>query len=737
MTTAHVGQPRNRVDGRAKVTGQARYAAEHEAPGLLHGWVVSSHVARGTILAIDPTAALALPGVRRVLTHDDVPAAVRSSRSYGDDDAPAGTPFRPLHDATIRFSGQPIALVVAETLELAREAAALVRVEYAREEHRTDLARERAAAHEPEHRTPPPKPRGDAARAFAAAAVRIDAEYHVPAEHHNPMECHAATVVHGDDDSLTVYDKTQGVLNVHEYLRKVFRLPRGGLRVVSPFVGGAFGSGLRPQYHVFLAVLAARELRRSVRVSLTRQQMFTFGHRPETWQRVKLGAAPDGRLEAVVHEAVAETSRFEDYSETVVNWSGLLYRCDHVAFDHKLARLDVYTPLDMRAPGAAWGVYALECAMDELAVALRLDPVELRLRNHAERDQNEDAPFSSKALRECYRQGAERFGWARRDPEPRSMRDGRALLGWGMATGVWETSQGEASAHAVLAADGTLTVGSATADIGTGTYTIMTQIAAETLGLPLEAVTFELGDSSLPKSPLEGGSWTAATVGSAVQAVCQKIRRRLFDLARRQSGSPLAGARPNDLALADGHVVAAHDGGRRIAFGDLLREAGVATIDEKATTKPSKRQEGYAMYAHSAVFAEVRVDEDLGTIAVSRVVSAVAGGRVINPKTAGSQIAGGIVWGIGMALQEKSVMDHAFGRFMTHNLADYHVPVHADVGGVEVIFVDERDDVVNPLGAKGLGEIGLVGVAAAIANAVHHATGRRVRHLPITLDALL
>jgi xanthine dehydrogenase YagR molybdenum-binding subunit len=399
----------------------------------------------------------------------------------------------------------------------------------------------------------------------------------------------------------------------------------------------------------------------------------------------------------------------------VVNWSGLLYHCDNVAFDHRLVPLDLFTPMDMRAPGASWGVYALECAMDELAVRLEIDPIELRLRNYAETDQTTGKPFSSKELRACYRQGAERFGWARRDPRPRSMREGDTLVGWGMAGGVWEAMQEPATARAVLAADGSLTVSAATADIGTGTCTIMTQVAAETLGLPIEAVTFRLGDSRLSRAPIEGGSWTAASVGSAVKAACEKLRERVAGLAGRL----------DPAATADRPL------------GEILKSAGVGTIGAEATVEPAPRREAYALYSHSAVFAEVKVDEALGTVRVTRVVSAVAGGRVLNPKTARSQILGGIVGGIGMALEEESVLDHALGRFMTRHLADYHIPVNADVQDIEVIFVDERDDIVNPLGAKGLGEIGIVGVAAAIANAVHHATGRRVRDLPITLDRLI
>jgi xanthine dehydrogenase YagR molybdenum-binding subunit len=383
------------------------------------------------------------------------------------------------------------------------------------------------------------------------------------------------------------------------------------------------------------------------------------------------------------------------------------------------------------------GLFALESAMDELAYTLRMDPLELRLKNYAEKDLNTGKEFSSKQLRECYRQGAERFGWSRRTAEPGSMCDGERLIGWGLATGVWEAWQLPASAKAMLAADGTLTVGSATADIGTGTYTIMTQIAAETLGLPLDKVTFKLGDSTLPASPVEGGSFSAATIGSAVKAVCDNVCKKLFSLAHTMKSSPLADAELKDVIFADGYVRLQSDPSRGVSITDAMRHGNVSSIEEETSVVPSSNQSQYVRHSHSAVFVEVKVDEDLGTIEVSRVVSAVAGGRVLNPKTARSQIMGGIVWGIGMALEEESVIDQKFGRFMNHNLAEYHVPVNADVHDIDVIFVDEHDAIVNPLGVKGLGELGIIGTAAAIANAVFHATGHRVRVLPITLDKLL
>ncbi len=739
MKTGHIGKPISRVDGRAKVTGEAKYAAEYSAQNLVYGCIVSSAVARGKIIAINVAGALQLPGVLQVFTHENSPRLAKSDDSYREEVGPPGSPFRPLYDDGIKYSAQPVALVVADSLELARYAASLVRVEYEREAHATDLHKERGRAYEPKLREfiPPPLRRGNAEKAFGDAAVQIEAEYHAPVEHHNPMEPFATTVLRDENGRLTVYDKTQGVQNVQNYLCNEFGYSKGDLRVLSPFVGGAFGSGLRPVYQVFLAVLAARELKRSVRVSLTRQQMFTFTHRPATWQHVALGAATDGTLKSVIHEAIAETSRFEDFTENVVNWSGLLYRCDNVKLDYRVVQLDLHTPGDMRAPGAVWGLYALECAMDELAFKLGIDPIELRLKNYAEKDQNEGKPFSSKELRACYRLGAERFGWARRNPQPRSMREGDTLIGWGMAGGVWDAFHVAADAKAVLTADGKLTVSSATEDIGTGTYTVMTQIAAETLGLPIEAVTFRLGDSFLSKAPVEGGSFTALSVGSAVKAVCEKIGQKLFQLARKIDGSPLAGSKIDDVAFVDGQIRSRNDPSRTVSLMEAMRHSGLGAIEEKASAGPAPKEMQYSRFTHSAVFAEVKIDQDLGTVRVTRVVSAVAVGRILNPKTARSQVLGSIVMGIGTALEEESVIDHVFGRFMTHNLADYHVPVNADVHDIEVIFVQEQDEAGNALGTKGLGEIGIVGVAAAVANAVFHATGKRIRDLPITLDKLL
>ena len=739
--TNYIGQPTSRVDGRAKVTGQAKYAAEFNVPNLTYGYVVSSEIAKGKIKKIDASEALALAGVLQVFTHENRLSTAWFDRSYRDEVAPPGSPFRPLDSDEILYSGQPVALVVAENFELARYAASLVRVEYERAPHETELSLKRGQGYEPKPRSgmkPPAKPRGNAEEAFANAAVRLEAEYSVPVEHHNPMELFASTVAWEGDGKITVYDKTQGAPNSHTYICKVFGFSKDDVRVLSPYVGGAFGSGLRPQYQLFLAVMAARELKRSVRVALTRNQMFTFGHRPHTLQKLMLSASTDGKLAALMHEALAETSQFEDFNENVVNWSASLYQCDNVKVGYKVAKLDLYTPIDMRAPGATLGVYALESAIDELANEAGIDPLEFRLENYAEKDQAESKPFSSKALRECYRQGAEKFGWAKRNPKPRSMHDGKHLVGWGVATGVWEAYQMKASAKAVLSADGKLTVSSATADIGTGTYTIMTQIAAETLGLPLEDVTARLGDSSLPQAPIEGGSWTAASVGTAVKAACDELREKLFKLEREFDGSPLARAKLEEVTFGSGQIRLRGDASKAVSIVDAMRHGGVSNLEAETSSTPHYlKQRGYTRNSHSAVFAEVKIDEDLGIIHVTRVVSAIAGGRILNPKTARSQIMGSVVWGIGMALEEESVIDQKFGRFMNHNLAEYHVPVNADIQEIGVIFVEEKDDIVNPLGVKGLGEIGIVGVAAAIANAVFHATGKRVRDLPITLDKLL
>ena len=740
----YLGNPTSRVDGPAKVTGAAKYAAEYNVPGLVYGYIVSSGAARGTIKSINAAEVEQVPGVLKVFTHENTPKTAYLNRSHRDQISPdSGAPFRPLYQAELQYSLQPIALVVADTFEIARYAASLVRAEYDVAPHETDLRANLAEAHEPTdtrggYVPAPKKPRGTPEEAYAAAPHKVDVEYSQPIEFHQPMESYASTVAYGEDGKLTIYQKTQGVQNCQAYVCSVFGLPSEDVQVISPYMGGGFGSGLRPTYDIYLSVLAATALQRSVRVSMTRQQMFSFSHRPEAIQHLKLAATADGALDSVSHTAFEETSRHEEYLETVVNWSGLMYNCPNVRLDHKLVNLDLATPADMRTPGAATGLYAYECAIDELAYEAKLDPLEFRLKNYAEKDQNADKLFSSKELREAYRQAAGKFGWQDRPLEPRSRRKDGDLIGWGMASGSWEAMQGKAAAKLAFTPDGKLVVSSATSDIGTGTYTVMTMIAAEFSGVPIEDVTFELGDSSMVYSPVEGGSWTVSSVGSAVKAVCQELRARLFKLAGKVEGAPLSDATIEDLTFANAAMHVTGNPVKNVTYAEALAASKLDKLELDTTELPQlAKQATHAVYSHSAVFAEVSVDEELGTVQVNRVVSAIAGGRILNPKTARSQIMGAIVWGISMALAEEGMLDDHLGRFMNHNYAEYHVPVNADIHDIEVIFVPEHDDVVNPLGAKGLGEIGLAGVAAAVTNAVWHATGKRVRSLPVTVDQLL
>ncbi len=736
------GTPVSRVDGRAKVTGQAKYAAEHPAADLAYGVVVSSPVAKGRIVSIDARAALAVAGVIEVITHLNRPKIRSFDIAYKDMTAPAGAPFRPFYDDRVFYSGQPVALVVADTFEAARYAASLVELEFETEPFSTKLSANLDRAYKPKPLKagfePPPSEKGDFDQAYAAAPVKMDAEFYSGVEHHNPMEMFASTVIRGDDGHLTIYDKTQSSQNSRWYVSHVFGLSKNKVTVRNPYVGGAFGSGLRPQYQLTLAVMAALHLKRSVRVVLTRQQMFTFGHRPETLQRVKLAADSDGTLRAIYHQAIAETSQVEDYVEVVVNWSGLLYACDNIKFDYKVVKLDQYTPIDMRAPGAAHGVHALEIAMDELAYELKMDPLALRLKNYTDKSPADDKPYSSKELRACYALASEKFGWADRPLEPRSMREGTELIGWGMATGVWDAMTMFARASAVLHADGRLVVSSAATDIGTGTYTVMAMIAAEALGLPLEDVTFQLGDSTLPVAPIEGGSSHVSTVGSAVIGACQKLQKTLLKHAQKLTDSPFAKAKMKDVEFVDGQLRLKREPSTAVALTALLNDSGVVRLEEKFLMLPNMlKQRKFRRMVHSAVFVEVRVDEETGTVRVMRVTTAVAAGKIMNLKTATSQVTGGIVWGISQALHEESYTDHQFGRFMNHNLAEYHVPVNADIHAMDVIFANEEDYIVSKLGAKGVGEIGIVGVAAAISNAIWHATGKRLRSTPMTPDKVL
>jgi xanthine dehydrogenase YagR molybdenum-binding subunit len=711
MTTAVIGQPVSRVDGRQKVTGAATYAAEFDQPGQAHGVIVRSTVANGRIAMIDSAAAERAPGVVAVLTHRSAPTLAYRPHKGAVDPA-VGERLHVLQDDRVSHQGQPIALVIAETLEQANHAATLVRVTYTPETATIDITRvepvlpTQQKTDQGEGR-PPETRRGDPEGALAAAEVKVDHTYVIPRENHNPIEMHA-TIAAWDGDRLTLWDKTQWVNNVADEIAAVFGVPAENIRVVSPFVGGAFGSGLRAWPHVTLAALGARVAGRPVKVMLSRREMYYgVGYRPHTVQRVALGASRDARLAAIVHEGYQETSTYEEFSEALLNASRFLHSCPNVDTRHRIARMNVHTPTYMRAPGEASGVFALESAMDELAVALNIDPVELRLRNEPVEDEFKKLPFSSRSTRECYRAAAERFGWSRRSPEPRSMRDGRWLIGWGIATATYPMNYAPASAMARLLPDGTAEVMSAASDMGPGTWTSMTQVAAETLGLPIDRVTFRLGDTRLPKAPVHGGSMTMASVGSAVQAACRKARE-----------DALARGGANDLA-------------------DAMRRIG-QPVEATADVKPGDESLRFSMHSFGAVFVEVAVDPDLGEARVRRVVGAYGAGRIVNPKTTRSQCIGGMIGGIGMALMEHAVVDARNGRVPNANFAEYAVPVHADAPPVmDVIFVEEHDPHVNPLGVKGMGEIAMVGVAPAITNAIFHATGKRIRELPVTPDKLL
>src|SRR4051812_21527953 len=710
--TAFIGQPVSRVDGRRKVTGGASYAAEFEVPGVAHAVIVRSTVANGRVASIDTAAAEQAPGVIAVVTHRNAPQlAYRQHKAMVDPQI--GERLHVLQDDRVTHQGQPIALVIADTIEQASHATTLVRVTYTPETGITDISRVEPVLPTQEktdqgQARPPEMQRGDPEAALAAAEVKLDQTYVIPRENHNPIEMHA-TIAVWDGDRLTLWDKTQWVHNVAAEIAAVFSIPAENIRVISPFVGGAFGSGLRTWPHVTLAALGARVAGRPVKLMLSRREMYYgVGYRPHTVQHVALGASRDGRLAAIVHEGHQETSSYEEFSEALLNASRFLHSCPNVYTRHRIARMNVHTPTYMRAPGEASGVFALESAMDELAVALNMDPVELRLRNEPQQDEFKELPFSSRSTRECYRAAAERFGWGRRNPQPRSTRDGRRLIGWGMAAATYPMNYAPASARAPPPPDGPAEVASAASDMGPGTWTSMTQVAADTLGLPIERVTFILGDTRLPKAPVHGGSLTMASVGSAVQAACQKAREEA--LAR--------GGGANDLMEA------------------MLRLG--QPVEASVDLKPGDESERFSMHAFGAVFVEVAVDPDLGETRVRRIVGAYGAGRIVNPKTTRSQCIGGMIGGIGMALMEHSVVDARNGRVPNANLAEYAVPVHADAPPVmDVIFVEEHDPHVNPLGVKGVGEIAMVGVAPAITNAIYHATGKRIRELPVTPDKLL
>jgi len=731
-----IGRPLDRTDGALKVSGAARYAAEFSVPRVAYAALVQSTIASGRIASIDTTAAEAMPGVLLVLTHRNAPKLPDGGRAAVN--PPAGRVMSLLQDDAVHYNGQPIALIVAETFEQANAAAPRVSVRYAANPAALDFERAKSAVHTPKSSGPAPTDVawGAFEAGLAQADVRVDAVYTTPMEHHNPMEPHA-TIAAWSGDELVLHDATQYVSGVRQTVAKTLGIPQEKVRVVCPFVGGGFGCKGSVWSHVVLAAMAARKAERPVKIALARPQMFgPVGGRPRTEQHVVLGAKRDGTLVAVRHDVVSHTSEIEDFTESAAAPTRTVYACPNGTTTHRLATLNVGTPTFQRAPGLATGTFALEAAMDELAYATGVDPVELRLRNDAEREPSTGKPFSLRRLRACYEDASRRFGWAQRKAAPRSMRDGRDLVGWGVATATYPAHAQPASALATLLADGSALVQSGTQDLGTGTYTIMTQIAAESLGIPVERVRFELGDTSLPAAPVSGGSMTAASVGPAVAAACAAVHDKLIALAVGDARSPLKGLSPGQVRIEKGALVATTDPSRREEIAAVIGRRGQPLV-ASGDAAPDPEHERYATHSFGAVFAEVRVDPDFGTLRVPRIVATYDVGRRLNAKTALSQLQGGIVWGVGMATHEHSVLDINTGRFVNANLAEYHVPVNADIGTLDVAFIDEPDTRFNLLGARGIGEIGITGVAAAIANAAYHAIGRRIRDLPITLDKLV
>jgi xanthine dehydrogenase YagR molybdenum-binding subunit len=732
---AVVGEPLDRVDGRLKVTGAAPFSAERSLPRLCHAKILFSTIPSGAIRSFSLEGASHAPGVIAILTPDNAPALPDHGRAGVK--PPAGRVLSLLQDRDVFYNGQPIAVVIAETLEQATYATSLVRVTYAPSLGKLVFAAGRSGAYLPAA-TPQSKPqyfRGDWQGAHANAEVRVEQTYTTPMEHHNPMEPHA-TVAQWEGDRLTVFDATQYVSGVQSTLGKVLGMPPEQIHVVSPFVGGGFGCKGSMWSHVALAAIAARKVGRPVKLVLERTEMFgPVGGRPQTEQQIALGARGDGSLVSISHTVYSHTSVFEDFTEPSASVTRMLYACPNVRAEQRLIQLNVGTPTFQRAPGEATGSFALEVAMDELAVACKLDPIELRLRNYAEREPESGKPWSSKSLRDCYRDAARRFGWSRQPP-PRSRREGDEWIGWGMATATYPVNRQKASASAQYLKDGTALVRSGSQELGTGTYTVMSQVASAALGLSVADIKFELGDSSFPAAPVSGGSMTVASVSPAVKAACEQTCQELIKRCTGQAHSPLRGIGTEDIGVEGGWLFQRSDPGKRVKIATIVAGES-APIQSTVQVEPGPEHERYAMHSFGAVFAEVRVDAELGRIRVPRIVATYGVGRLLNRKTGVSQLVGGIVWGVSMALLEDSVVDQDTGRIVNANLAEYHVPVHADIESIEVEVLDEHDPYVNSLGAKGIGEIGITGVAAALANAVFNASGRRIRSLPITLDKLI
>src|SRR4051812_2725899 len=740
-----MGPARNRVDGRLKVTGAAKYSVEFDVPNCAYAWPVESNIAKGKILSIDSSAAEKAPGVLMVLTHRNIP---KPKNAQASEERNSGSGIRnehrlPLSDDEVHYGGQYVAIVVARTIEQARNASMLVRVHFAPEQPVLDMKNAGDAAKKPDknHGAPVQLSKGDLEAALKKdGIVRIEQTYVTPVETHNPIEMSGTIAVWEAEDKLTLYDATQFVKGVQSILSRAWNLPLENVRVICPFVGGAFGCKGAVWPHVLIAAMAAKAANVPVKFHVPRKFMFTSaGHRPETRQRVALAATKDGKLQAMEHVSGTSSATAGEYVESAGPRStGIMYNSPVIRVEETVYPLNMGTPTFMRAPGECPGTYALECALDELAYALKMDPVALRVVNHADNHPLKNLPFSAKHLKECYSVGAERFGWSKRNATPGSMRDNDLVVGWGMATATYPAHKMEAAAKVQLRNDGSATVQCAAHDLGTGAYTALTQISSEQLGIPFEKVTFELGKSDYPWGPVAGGSNTTGTVGTAIHEVAQLLHRTLAELAVKDSQSPLFNLKPDEISMVSpGRIGLKNDSTKSDGFTDILHRANRPSMEVETKVKESEESTKFIFQSWGAHFVEVTIDPLLPRVQVSRVVSVMNCGRVVTAKPARSQIMGGAVMGIGMALMEETAYDPKTGLPATRNLADYHVPTNADIPEIDVQFVGEPDFNFNPIGARGMGEIGITGMAAAVANAVFHDTGKRIRDLPITPDKLL
>jgi xanthine dehydrogenase YagR molybdenum-binding subunit len=722
----------NRVDGFAKVTGSATYSAEYKTAGVVYACLVGSTIAKGRIKTIDTKKAEWAPGVLAVITHLNVdkPAGYEKAKDKHN----FGQPLQIFKDDSVLYYDQPIALVIADTFERMRYAASLIKADYFKEEHSTEL--KKAAEKEKKVETDKGNDyhRGEH-DGYKNAEVILETEYTIPTEVHNPMEL-ANIIAKWEGNKPILYTKSQGVEGTRRSVAGVFGVPVEDVEVHAEYLGGAFGMGLHTWPYEIAALIGAKKLNRPVKLVLHREQMFTnVGFRPYTIQKMGLGATKDGKLTGLTHEAVAMTSSYEDFMEGTVNMSRFIYDCANVSTRYRIVPLDTCTPIWMRGPGEATGSFALESAMDELAYKLNLDPIEFRKRNYAEKDQEQNKPWSSKFLLECYEAGMERIGWKNRKNEPGSVKEGNWLVGYGMGTGTFGCYRSPTSVKAKFLANGDLVLQCSVNDMGPGTATMMTAIGAEVIGLPAENVVIEMGKSGLPKGPTQGGSATTSSVGSAVHDACNLLLNKIIELGSKNPA--LKGIALTDLTFENGAVSSKKDKSKSVTLAALLSSNKLEDFEVENLSKAAEEAKKYSIYSFSVHFVKVLVNPNLGKIRLAHVVSCADIGTVISQKTSAGQMFGGAVGGIGMGLMEALEIDHRFGRPINNNFADYHVPVNADIEKQEVFFVNKKDPISNPMGTKGLGETALVGMAPAIANAVFNATGKRVRDLPITLDKII